>query len=89
MHTIRETAFVSSAYVIAEILAFFVVSGMVLIKIDSLEESLFFTALVTFLLIYMLFLIKDLDDPFDYREGGAAGAEVSLKPLEDLIARMK
>ena len=33
----------------------------------------------------MLFLIKDLDNPFDYSINGENGTEVSLKPLHDHI----
>jgi len=36
----------------------------------------------------MIFLIKDLDDPFDYSENGESGTEVSLKPIHDLTNRM-
>jgi hypothetical protein len=31
----------------------------------------------------MVFLIKDLDNPFDYSEKGESGTEISLKPLHD------
>jgi hypothetical protein len=37
----------------------------------------------------MLFLIKDLDNPFDYSGEEERGTEVSLKPLQDLIERLK
>jgi hypothetical protein len=33
----------------------------------------------------MLFLINDLDNPFDYRGHGETGTEISLKPLHDLL----
>ncbi len=73
IHTIRDTDFIASAYAIVEALAFFIILGMILIKIDPFYESLFFTILVTFLLSYMIFLIKDLDNPFDYSSHGEAG----------------
>lgn len=40
--------------------------------------------MVTFLILYMFLLIKDLDDPFDYASNGEGGTEVSLKPIKDL-----
>ncbi len=40
-------------------------------------------------LSYLMLLIPDLDNPFDYGTNGrAAGQEVSLKPLDDLEARL-
>ena len=44
--------------------------------------------LVSFLMVYMIFLIKDLDNPFEYLEHGESGTEVSIKPIHDLIKRL-
>jgi hypothetical protein len=43
---------------------------------------------VPFLLVYMINLIEDLDNPFDYSTHGESGTEVSLKPIHDLISRV-
>lgn len=85
---IRDLSFVQSAYAIVEALAFFVVLGLLILKVEPFYEALFFTTLVSFLMIYMIFLIKDLDNPFDYSEHGESGTEVSIKPIHDLIARL-
>jgi hypothetical protein len=85
IHTIRETSFVISAYAIAEALAFFLVLGMLLARMEPFYESLFFVTLVSFVVLYMIFLIKDLDNPFDYKSNGEHGSEVSLKPLHDFF----
>lgn len=82
--TIRDTSFVGSAYAIVEAMGFVITIGLVIIKIEPFYASLFFTTLVIFLISYMFFLIKDLDDPFDYSVNGEGGTEVSLKPLHDL-----
>ncbi len=88
IHTIRDTDFIASAYAIVEALAFAIAIGMILIKIDPFYESLFFTVLVVFLVTYMIFLIKDLDNPFDYSTVGETGTEVSLKPIRDFETRI-
>jgi len=88
IHTIRDTNFIASAYAIVEALAFAIGIGMILIKIDPFYESLFFTVLVMFLVTYMIFLIKDLDNPFDYSSNGETGTEVSLKPIHDFENRI-
>lgn len=81
--TIRDTSFISSAYAIVEAMGFLVAVGLIIMKIEPFYASLFFTMLVTFLIAYMVFLIRDLDNPFDYSEKGESGTEISLKPLHD------
>ncbi|MEI6587935.1 MAG: hypothetical protein WCO05_03225, partial [Candidatus Moraniibacteriota bacterium] len=85
---IRDLSFIPSAYAIVESLAFFVIVGLLILKVEPFYEALFFTMIVSFLLIYMIFLIKDLDNPFDYSEHGENGTEVSIKPICDLIGRI-
>lgn len=85
---IRDLSFIQSGYAIVETLAFFVIIGMLILKIEPFYEALFFTFLVSFLLTYMILLIKDLDNPFEYSEHGESATEVSIKPLHDLIARI-
>lgn len=87
--TIRDTSFVSVAYTIAELGTALLVFGLMFARIEPFYEAVFYVGAVTFLLVYLIFLIKDLDNPFDYYEGGGEAAHVSLKPIEDLQARMK
>jgi len=83
--TIRDTGFVGSAYAIVEAMGIAISLGLVVIKIEPLYAAVFFIALVTFLIFYMLQLIKDLDNPFDYASNGHdSGTEIPLKPLDDL-----
>ena len=89
MDTIRDTSFISSAYAIVEAMGFLVALGLIVMKIELFYASLFFTLLVTFLIAYMVFLIKDLDNPFDYGDKGESGTEISLKPLRDHEGSLK
>ena len=81
--TIRDTGFVGSAYAIVEAMGFVIALSLTIIKIEPFYASLFFTLLITFLLSYMVLLIKDLDNPFDYSAKGESGTEISLKPIHD------
>lgn len=81
--TIRDTDFIGSAYAIVEAMGFLTALGLIIMKIEPFYASLFFTLLVTFLISYMVFLIRDLDNPFDYGVNGESGTEISLKPLRD------
>jgi hypothetical protein len=87
--TIRDTSFVGSAYAIVEAMGFLTALGLIIIRIEPFYAALFLISLVTFLISYMFFLIKDLDNPFDFAEKGESGTEVSLKPLHDLEAVLK
>jgi hypothetical protein len=87
--TIRDTGFISSAYAIVETMSFLIALGLILIKIEPFYASLFFTILVTFLIAYMILLIKDIDNPFDYSVSGESGTEISLKPIHDLEFALK
>ena len=81
IHTIRETSFLGTGYAIAEIITFILVVGLIFIKMDPFYESVFFTSFVSFILIYMIYFIKDLDNPFGYNEEDSLVEEVSLKPI--------
>lgn len=87
-HTIRETSFVSAGYTIAEITTIFLLLGFIMTNMEPFYESLFLLGIVTFLLVYMQLLIRDLDNPFDHYEN-SHGSRVSLKPLEDTKQRLE
>ncbi|MEP7268867.1 MAG: hypothetical protein ABI844_14665, partial [Saprospiraceae bacterium] len=53
--TIRDTEFVSSAYAIVEAMGLVIAAGLIIIHIEPFSASLFFTILVTFLILYMIF----------------------------------
>lgn len=83
-HTIRETNFISSGYLIASSTTILLLSGLVLAKIEPFYESLFFLGVVSYLMIFLIMLINDLDNPFGYYEADKS-EDVSLKPLDDFI----
>lgn len=85
IHTIRETSFISSGYLIAEITSMLLAFGLIFANIDPFYESLFVVGVIIFLLTYLILLIRDLDNPFGYYESGTT-EDVSLKPLEDCLA---
>lgn len=83
VHTIRETSFLGSGYAIVEIITSVLTIGMICIKFEPFYESMFFVSFVSFILIYMIFFIKDLDNPFGYTQKDSLVEEVSLKPILD------
>jgi hypothetical protein len=87
IHSIRETSFVSAGYLLADITTIFLCTGLILAKIEPFYESLFFVSIISYLMIFLLILIRDLDNPFGYYER-YSGADVSLKLLIDTVSRL-
>mgnify|MGYP000944896997 FL=1 len=84
IHTIRETSFVSAGYLLADITTFLLCIGLVLAKIEPFVESMFFVSIISFLMIFLIVLIRDLDNPFGFYDRNSR-TDVSLKPLEMTI----
>ncbi|MEI6035552.1 MAG: hypothetical protein WCS65_14900 [Verrucomicrobiae bacterium] len=87
IHTIRETSFISSGYMLADLITILLCVGLIMAKIEPFYESLFFVGVISYLMIYLLLLIRDLDNPFGYYDRHS-GEDVSLKPLEDTVRRL-
>lgn len=86
--TIRVTSFVGGGYAIAETTTLLLSAGLVLLRSDQFHESLFIVVAITFVMIYILMLIRDLDNPFDYASRGSS-EDVSLRPLDSALARIE
>jgi prevent-host-death family protein len=87
INTIRETNFVSTGYLLADVITILLCFGLVLTTLDPFYESLLFSGVIAYLMVFLLMLIRDLDNPFGYYEG-ASRADVSLQPLTDTIGRL-
>jgi hypothetical protein len=61
--------------------------GLILVRIEPFYESLFFVGVISYLMVFLLMLIRDLDNPFGYYDR-SSGEDVSLKPLEDAADRL-
>jgi len=89
IHTVRETEFVSSGHTMAKAVTAFVLIALLTVKVDPWYESVFLVGVISWFLSYLIMLISDLDNPFDYdEEGRPRGQEISLKPLDDLERRI-
>lgn len=82
MDTMRRTSYVAAGYLIAEVTACLLMVVLVLTDLGPLAPTLFLTGLITYLLFYLVGLIRDLDNPFEYQGGQPGAADVSLDVLE-------
>lgn len=62
----RDTQFAPGAYGAVELIIFFYVIGMLLMDFESALLGAFLVSLYSFVLISILIVIKDIDNPFEY-----------------------
>ncbi|HOW34427.1 MAG TPA: hypothetical protein PLN32_08240, partial [Methanoregulaceae archaeon] len=79
---IKHTSFIPAAYTIAELAAAGVIGILFFVKIELWYEGVVLFSVITALLISLILLIKDMDDPFEV--GRKSYADVDLSILFDL-----
>ena len=88
VQVIRDTDFVPLVYWMAYIAAALLVSGLVLAKSENLPASIFFLAVISFLVILLLRLIDDIDNPFGFSDQDSA-EDVSIHILIETVKRLR
>jgi len=92
MDTMRRTSYVAAGYLIAEVTALLLMFVLVVTKLGANDQpghqftevvtQLVLVGLISYLLIYLVSLIRDLDNPFEYKDGKPGAADVNLEVLE-------
>lgn len=82
VRTIAETSFIPAAYAIAEISVAGVIFILFFVKLDPYYEGIVIFTIIIALLISIILLIKDMDNPFEF--GQKTFADVDLSPLLEL-----
>lgn len=89
IHVISRTNFLSIGYALLQALTAVILTLMVLAKYKSTLAEIVLVSFVTLIFVYMLRLIRDIDDPFEYSSDGIKGAaEVDLFPLTEYRGRI-
>lgn len=86
--TIRDTSFITSGYLISITVTVLMCFGLVFSKIDPFYESLFFVGVISFLMIFLILLIHDLDNPFAFDKKYSA-ENVSLYPIKRILSEIE
>ncbi len=84
INAIRDVHFVSSAYAIAEINVLFLVLSLLFTRTTSSIEGVFYVGILILLILYIMALIKDMDNPFDYHPNKERADEISFIPVFEL-----
>jgi predicted membrane chloride channel (bestrophin family) len=90
MDTMRRTSYVAAGYLIAEVTALLLMFVLVVTELGAADShefqevvtQLVLVGLISYLLIYLVSLIRDLDNPFEYKDGQPGAADVNLEVLE-------
>lgn len=87
---ISRTGFLPPAYALLEVLLVMVLTLMMFAKFKNMVAEFVIVPTVALLNLYMLRLIKDIDDPFDFAPDGSkrGGAEVDLFPIDEYRERL-
>lgn len=78
----RDTDFLGAAYVLLWLFLVGSVLALLLIQSDRFSETLTVSTFVFTSFVYLLVLIRDLDNPFQY--DGRSSVDVDLSPLKNL-----
>jgi len=87
INILRDTPYYETSYKIARLSVIFLLMLLTLLSANPFYEYMFFVFVIVFINVFLVVLIKDLDDPFEYDTGKSD--EISLKPLYDLEERVK
>lgn len=88
IEVIRVTSFIPSVYGIAYIGTGILTVGLLLARIEPFGESLFFIGVISLMMIKLLVLITDLDNPFGTSEAMSV-ENVSLLPVSQAARRIR
>ena len=86
MHINRSTSFLGPAYALLEIFLVGAVVALLLIKADLFSEVLVVSCFLFTSFTYLLLLIRDLDNPFQY--DGSSCVDADLGPLSASRSRL-
>jgi hypothetical protein len=86
---ISRTSFIASGYALLEVLTVLILGMTVIGRFKNFLTEMVLVPFIALIFVYMLRLIRDLDDPFEYAPDGARGTvEVELFPLKEYLDRL-
>ena len=89
VQVIRDTDFAASVSILVKFIVAVFLTSSLLLRFDDVYVGLFFCGLFSFLLVSILRVIDDMDDPFEYREGVPPVDEIDFFPLFELESEME
>jgi hypothetical protein len=82
VNVIRKTNFLSTGYALLQVLSVVIIVLLMISKFENEVVSIIIVCFITQIFVYMLRLIHDVDQPFEYSPvGKAQAADIDLFPL--------
>ncbi len=76
--TIEETSFIPAAYTIAEVAIGVILLMLLFVQVDIAYGGLIIVGATSMVLLSLLFLIKDMDNPFEFGRDSYADVDLSI-----------
>ncbi|MEO5906168.1 MAG: hypothetical protein ABIQ11_05545 [Saprospiraceae bacterium] len=90
VNVIKKTGFLTTGYALLEVLTVVIIVLMLVAKFENETISIIIVSFITQIFVYMLRLIRDVDEPFEYSPSGKVRAsDIDLFPLLDYDQRAK
>ncbi len=87
---ISRTGFVAAGYALLEVLTAAILGMTVVSHFKNLLTEVVLVSFISLIFVYMVRMIRDIDDPFEYTEAGQVGAvEVELFPISEYLDRLR
>lgn len=87
LQIVRDTDFLGPAYVLLLVFLVGAVVTLLLMGAENVSENITVSVFLFTSFLYLLLLIRDLDNPFEY--DGRSSADVSLAPLQHVRSRFE
>ncbi len=87
IETIKETTFIPAAYNVAQLAVAAAILMLLFTHIDRFIDGIIMTGVISLILISLILLIKDMDDPFEV--GKKTYADIDLSLMYKLEERLK
>lgn len=78
IETIKETTFIPAAYNVAQLAVGAAILTLLFTNIDRFIDGIIMTGVISLILISLILLIKDMDDPFEVGKKTYADIDLSL-----------
>ncbi len=87
---IRKTNFLSTGYALLEVITVVIIFLLLISRFENLIVGTIIICFITQIFIYMIRLIKDVDQPFEYSPTGEQGAaDIDLFPIIEYQKRAR
>lgn len=90
VNVIKKTGFLVTGYALLEVLTVVIIGLTLVAKFENETISIIIISFITQIFVYMIRLIRDVDEPFEYSPTGKVRAsDIDLFPLLDYDERAK